>query len=63
MCKIWTQEVKISKSYDRNKFAFVFFKERVYIQCVMYCKKKKKKKKKTKKKIRNGKHVKICFNM
>ena len=37
MCKIWTQEVKISKSYDRNKFTFAFFKGRVYIQCGMYC--------------------------
>ena len=26
MCKIWTQEVKISKSYNRNKFTFVFLK-------------------------------------
>ena len=40
MCKIWTQEVKISKSYDRNKFTLFSLKERlcyVLLCYVMWC--------------------------
>ena len=37
MCKIWTQEVKISKSYDRNKFTFVFLKGTLMLRYVMLC--------------------------
>ena len=35
MCKIWTQEVKISKSYDRNKFTFVFLKGTLMLSYVI----------------------------
>ena len=39
MCQIWAQEVTISKSYDQNKFSFVFFKGKTYVMLcyVMLC--------------------------
>ena len=35
MCKIWAQEVKISKSYDQNKFYFVFLKGTLMLRYVI----------------------------